>query len=140
MVHVLKLCVGIRDIAHLREVQAARLLTNPPLRHLTRSGPRRVAEIVESGSIYWVISGAILARQRIIGIEPAQRENGTPCAALLLDPQLVPVTGRPTKPFQGWRYLEEAAAPPDLADMAAAEGADALPEDMRRALQALGLI
>ena len=139
MLHILKLCVGIRDIAHLHEVQAARLAHYAPLRHQTRSFPRRAAEITDGGSLYWVISGAILVRQRITAIEHERRDDGTVCAGLHLDPILVPVSGRATRPFQGWRYLEAAAAPPDITATEAA-GADALPESMRRELQALGLI
>jgi hypothetical protein len=52
---------------------------------------------------------------------------------------LVPVMGRPTRPFQGWRYLEAEAAPADLGE-AGRGGVEALPEAMRRELQALGLL
>ena len=140
MLHILKLAVGIRDIAHLRAVQAARLAGNPPLRHQTRSFPRRAAEVIDGGSIYWVISGSILVRQRIVAIEAERWDDGTACAGLHLDPELVAVAGRPTRPFQGWRYLEAEAAPPDLADVGEAGGVEALPEAMRRELQALGLL
>ena len=139
MLHILKLAVGIRDIAHLRTVQAARLAAAPPLRHQTRSVPRRAEEIADGGSIYWVISGSILVRQRIIAIEPDRWDDGTPCAGLHLDPTLIPVAGRPTRPFQGWRYLAPDAAPPDLGTTEAG-GTDTLPEAMRRDLQALGLL
>lgn len=136
----MKLAVGIRDVAHLHSVQAARLASDPPLRHRTRNFPRRAAEITAGGSIYWVVSGAVLVRQRILDIAPDQWEDGSACAALLLDPALVPVAGRPVRAFQGWRYLEAAAAPPDLAALAPAEGAEAMPEPMRRELRALGLL
>ncbi len=140
MLHILKLSVGIRDVAHLQAVQAARLARDPPLRTQTRNFPRRVAEVVDGGSIYWVISGSILVRQRIVAIAPDRWDDGTACAGLQLDPVLVLVCGRPTKPFQGWRYLAAEAAPADLVAMAGAAGADELPESMRRDLQALGLL
>ena len=85
-----------------------------PLRHLTRHSPRRAEEIISGGSLYWVIAGTLLLRQRIISVEPAVREDGSACAALMLDPVLVAVTGRPVKAFQGWRYLPAEDAPPDL--------------------------
>src|SRR5262245_48904987 len=105
MLHLMKLAVGIRDIQHLREVQKHRLATRPPLRHRTRNFPRRAEEIVAGGSIYWVIAGAMVVRQRITEVVEDRYEDGSACAALHLDPRLVPVAGRPTKPFQGWRYL-----------------------------------
>ena len=140
MLHLMKLAVGIRDLAHLQAVQAARLATDPPLRHRTRNHPRRAAELLDGGSIYWVISGTLLARQRITDIDPAEWDDGRACAALILDPHLVTLAGRPTRAFQGWRYLEAAAAPPDFAAISGAQGAEDLPEAMRRELIALGLL
>lgn len=139
MLHILKLAVGIRDLAHLRAVQAARLAANPPLRHQTRNTPRRSLEITDGGSLYWVISGSILARQPITAIQPDLWDDGTPCASFHLDPTIIPVAGRPTRPFQGWRYLEPDAAPPDL-DTTQSGNTEALPDSLRRELQALGLI
>jgi hypothetical protein len=133
---MLKLAVGIRDIAHLRAVQAARLAQGGPLRTQTRTGPRRAAEVVDGGSIYWVIAGSILVRQRIVDVQPDLWDDGSACVGLHLDPGLVAVSGRPTRPFQGWRYLEAADAPADLVGGEVA----GLPDGMRRELRALGLI
>jgi hypothetical protein len=140
MLHMLKLAAGIRDVPHLQAVQAARLARDPPLRTQTCNSPRRAAEVVDGGSIYWVISGSILVRQRIVAIGPDRWDDGTACAGLQLDPVLVPVQGRPTRPFQGWRYLEPEAAPADLVEAVGAAGVEALPDAMRRDLQALGLL
>ncbi len=139
MLHLMKLAVGITDLPHLVAVQAERGRANPPLRHVTRNHPRRAAEVLDGGSIYWVIAGSMLARQRILDIQAAE-EGGERRTALLLDTTLVPLIGRATRPFQGWRYLDPAAAPADLAAGAAAAGADALPPGLRRDLQALGLL
>ena len=84
--------------------------------------PRRAAEIVGQGSLYWVIGGTMLLRQKLAGIEPSVRTDGTPCAALLLDPDLVTVRARPVKAFQGWRYLRAEDAPDDLGTGEAEEG------------------
>ena len=137
MLHLTKLAVGVRDIAHLAQLQARRLEQDPPLRHQTRNFPRRAEEILAGGSIYWVITGATLVRQRIVDIRPDAWDDGTSCAGLILDPLLVPVAARPTKPFQGWRYLEDADAPPDIAT---SKGAKGLPEALQRELAALGLL
>ena len=61
--------------------------------------------------MYWVISGSMLVRQRIVDIIEDQRDDGEACTGLVLDPRLVPLAGRPTKPFQGWRYLRPDEAP-----------------------------
>ncbi len=145
MLHLTKLCVGIRDIAHLAEVQAARQAAGVALRHLTLSMPRRAEEVLEGGSLYWVIAGAMVVRQRLTGIVPATREDGSNGTALMLDPVLVAVAARPTRPFQGWRYLAPEAAPPDLANRTpgrgrAARELAALPAALRRELESLCLL
>ena len=122
MLHLTKLAVGVRDIDHLRELQAERAVRSPPLRHRTRSFPRRHQEVIDGGSMYWVISGSMLVRQRIVDIVEDRRDDGTACTGLLLDPKLVPLTGRPTKPFQGWRYLRPDEAPRDLITRPARQG------------------
>ncbi len=138
MVHILKLAVGIRDIAHLRHVQSVRQAATPPLRHQTRNGPRRKDEIIQDGSIYWVISGAVLVRQRVLDITEDQWDDGSRCAGLVLDPALIQVEGRPVKAFQGWRYLEAADAPADLTEADFAP--EAMPPALRQQLRALCLI
>ena len=140
MVHLMKLAVGIKDIAHLRRVQAGRMASSPPLRHQTRSFPRRAPELADGGSIYWVIGGAMLVRQRVLDVIEDRWDDASKCAGLVLDPDLVPVEGRPVKAFQGWRYLEDAAAPADVAEQGRATGTDALPAELRQHLQALCLL
>lgn len=140
MLHLMKLAVGVRDIAHLREVQARRATQDPPLRHQTRSTPRRAAELVAGGSIYWVVAGTMLVRQRVLDVVDDRWDDATRCAGLLLDPALVPVEGRPVKAFQGWRYLTDADAPADVSAHGPARGADGLPDGLRRELRALCLL
>jgi len=139
MLHIIKLAVGVRDLAHLAEIQQARATSDPPLRHRTRNTPKRADEITAGGSIYWVISRAILARQRITAVIRDHWEDGSACAGLVLDPELIRVAARAAKPFQGWRYLNAADAPPDLGT-APASGVDDLPEPMRLALSQLALL
>jgi hypothetical protein len=140
MLHLTKLCVGVRDIDHLREWQAERAERNPPLRHRTRSFPRRHREVTDGGSMYWVINGSMLVRQRILDIVEDRRDDGSACAGFVLDPALVPLAGRPTRPFQGWRYLPPEAAPPDLVVGTRARGEDRLPPALRRELRVLCLL
>ena len=139
MLHIAKLAVGVRDVAHLRAIQAARVATDAPLRHYTRSVPRRAVEIAAGGSIYWVVAGAMIVRQRVLQVTEDRWEDGTRCAALELDPALVQVLGRPTKAFQGWRYLSPEDAPADLEAGAAVEDGE-LPAALRAQLRALCLL
>jgi hypothetical protein len=140
MLHLTKLAVGVRDIEHLRELQAERAEKNPPLRHRTRNFPRRQQEVIDGGSMYWVVNGSMLVRQRVLDIIEDSWDDGSACAGLVLDPRLVPLAGRPTKPFQGWRYLRPAEAPPDLPAIARARGVASLPPTLRRELQVLCLL
>ncbi len=139
MLHIAKLAVGVRDVAHLRDIQARRALIEPPLRHRTRNLPRRAAEIVDGGSLFWVVAGTMLVRQRILDVRPDIWDDRSRCAALILDPALVALTPRPIRPFQGWRYLAPDAAPADLDSSRDADHV-AMPEPLRRALQELCLL
>jgi hypothetical protein len=140
MLHLTKLAVGVRDVDHLRALQAERAKRDPPLRHRTRNFPRRADEVTDGGSIYWVICGFMQARQRILDIVEDHWSDGSACAGLVLDPALAPLVGRPTKPFQGWRYLAAEDAPPDLPVARPVPGEAGLPPTLRRELRALCLI
>ncbi len=138
MVHLLKLSVGIRDVAHLRAVQRERAAVDPPLRNRTRQMPKRAAEIIDGGSIFWVIAGVVQCRQRILDITEDTKLDGTSCAALMLDPSVTLVEARPVRPFQGWRYLDRPAAPPDIVE--GAGHGPGLPQALRLALTELCLL
>ena len=133
--HLLKLCVGCRDRESLAAFQKGRLEATGMNAHVTRQTPRRAKEILDGGSLFWVIDGMIALRQRITDIEPFVDADGVRRCRLHLDLELVPVRPRPHRPFQGWRYLKDEEAPPDLdAD------ADDMPEELRRHLAGLGLL
>ena len=140
VLHLIKLSVGPKDVAELRVLQQRRVQGDPPLRHLTRMMPKRAAELLDGGSIYWVVAGLLCVRQRLVDIRTEPGKDGTDHAALILDPELVPVEARRIKPFQGWRYLEGAATPPDIGKAAAAQGIESLPPKLLRELQDLCLL
>jgi hypothetical protein len=110
------------------------------LRHRTRNFPRRRDEVVAGGSMYWVIAGTTIARQPIADIVEDRRDDGTPCTSFIFDPEIVLLSGRPTRAFQGWRYLEPEAAPADLPSLGAILGLDNLPDAMRNELRSLCLL
>lgn len=135
--HIIKLSVGVEDIEHLARLQKGRLEKTADLRHVTRNTPRRAAEILAGGSIYWVIKGFIRARQPIIDIRPVERDDGRAACALVLEPGLVRTELRNFRPFQGWRYLEKESAPPDAAPGYQGEE---VPGEMMQELKKLGLL
>ena len=142
--HLIKLCVGCDSIQDLEEWIAQkqkgrkRKKLAPEHIHTTRMVPKRAEEILGGGSIYWVIRGEILCRERILDIRPFVDKDGVGRCRLMLDPKCVPVRPRPFRAFQGWRYLDHKDAPPDLARIA--RGAMKMPEPLRRELRELGLL
>jgi hypothetical protein len=99
--------------------------------------PRRKNEIIPGGSLYWVIKGAILCRQPISALQPVKGSDGIERCRIVFKPKIVIVRPTPRRAFQGWRYLLEADAPPDMPKTAAAAS---LSDDMRRDLAELGLL
>ncbi|HEY1941847.1 MAG TPA: DUF1489 domain-containing protein [Roseiarcus sp.] len=142
--HLIKLCVGADSIADLEEWIALRVAERrargEPARHphITRMVPKRGEDLLDGGSLYWVIKGQIAARQRLSDVEPFVDADGVGRCRLWLDPLVVPVRPRPFRAFQGWRYLAAKDAPSDLDE--AGVGAAAMPEELRRALGELGLL
>lgn len=142
--HLIKLSVGIDDVEHLASVQRRRLALREKagepaeLMHVTRSFPRLADEVLDGGSIYWVIRGAIRVRQKIVDLRDAVNEAGKPACGIVLDPELVQTRRRTFRAFQGWRYLKNEDAPPDLT--AGEAEADELPDEMAVELRELGLL
>lgn len=137
-IHLLKLSVGSASIETLARWQARRLAEIGYLFHRTRHGPRRADEVLDGGSIYWVIQRYVQVRQRIIGVERTKDPDGMRCCHLILDPELVRTRPQPRRPHQGWRYLSPADAPPDIGPVI--EGEELPPPEMAAELRALGLI
>lgn len=132
-VHLVKLCVGAdtpEDLRRWRAARAARGLDSPVW---TRQTPKRAADLLDGGSLYWVFKGRILIRQRILALNTRESEGRSICE-IGLGEELIATAPAPRRPFQGWRYLEPDAAP---ADLGGGDGAD-LPDDLARALKELG--
>ena len=117
--HMIKLSVGTESVEDLREWQAGILAKKrkkkqkPELFHWTRMMPKQKAEVLNGGSIYWVIKGYIRARQRILDLDQRIDDEGQPYCAIVLDPPLIPTELRSFRAFQGWRYFDPADVPPD---------------------------
>ena len=140
--NLMKLAVGIESPEHLAEVQKRRLSGaraggDGKLCHITRNTPRRSAELLSGGSIFWVIKGRIRVRQRLIDIETDSDREGRRQCRLVLDPRLVAVAAWRCRAFQGWRYLLPENTPPD-SEIYPADAA--LPGALAEELRELGLL
>ena len=99
--------------------------------------PRRGDELLQGGSIYWVIKGLIQVRQKILVLREVRGEDGIRRCDIILDQALVLTRPHPRRAFQGWRYLPGEDAPNDLG-LSDLDG-DEIPEEMRAELIELGL-
>ena len=127
--HLIKLCVGVDEVGELSEWCARERRT---IVH-TRQTPKRATEILEGGSLYWVVKGQIQVRQAIIGIETLGEKGMTRCEVELARSPVL-TTPQPRRAFQGWRYLTVGDAPPDLPT---AEGGE-IPGELAAQLRSLG--
>ncbi len=142
--NLIKLCVGAESVEDLEEwigerLAEARARGLPAEQfHTTRMMPTRGAELLDGGSLYWVIKGNVQCRQRLTEIRPFTDGDGISRCHLVLEPTVVRTHWQPRRAFQGWRYLTAADAPADLA--ADSAGWQVLPPDLRSELASLGLL
>ena len=137
--NLIKLSVGTKGLDDLRAWQAGPGRGHDGLpRHVTRMWPKREAELLDGGSIFWVVKRAVLCRQRILRLEEARWDDGIRRCALVLDPELVRVTPAPRRVFQGWRYLPAAEAPRDLGGWS--DAGEELPPRLSMALAEMGVV
>ena len=138
MINLLKLCVGADSVEDLLDWQSSQRPHWPQGKaiHVTRMWPKREAEVLE-GSLYWVIKGVILARQRITDLQQVDLGDGISRCALVLDAEVIRTEAAPRRPFQGWRYLDPKDSPRDLPQGRAKD--DPLPPALAQALAEIGL-
>ncbi len=133
--HLLKLSVGTDSVEHLEGFIKHRAAAHGRPFHTTRMVPKRADELLDGGSIYWVIKGQVQARQRLEEIDVFTDGEGIRRCRLVLAPKLVRTQWQPRRPFQGWRYLKQADIPDDLTP-----GEQAIPAELRAELSELGLM
>ena len=139
-VNLIKLSVGSESVDTLivwQDSYRQRFEDGLP-RHVTRMWPKREAEILNGGSIYWVIKGVVQCRQRILRLDEVIGDDGIRRCAIVLDPKLHRTQNALKRPFQGWRYLKPEDTPADLPKNR--EQDDALPDDLNRALAEIGVL
>lgn len=142
--HLIKLCVGADSIEDLRDWVSRRALVaiaaglEPSSSHTTRMIPKRADELLDGGSLYWVIKGQVQARQPLLDLKTFKDADGITRCELVLGPEVIETEPQPKRAFQGWRYLTDEDAPRDLMSLGA-DGGD-LPMELRRELAELGLL
>ena len=139
-INLVKLSVGSQTVSDLVAWQ-----NNPRAqgadgypRHVTRMWPKREKEIVNGGSIYWVIKGQIQCRQKIIRLDEIIGNDGIRRCAIVLDKDLILTTIASRRAFQGWRYLNPIDTPNDL--NATRQNEETLPPVLAGALADIGVI
>lgn len=138
-VNLVKLSVGTESVDSLaawQDLRRAQTEDGLP-RHVTRMWPKREKEILNGGSIYWVIKGSILCRQKVLRLDEVIGQDGIRRCAIVLDPVLHRTAPTLKRPFQGWRYLKVEDSPVDLPHGRDCD--DDIPEDLNLALAELGL-
>lgn len=142
LLHMIKLVVGVDDLDDFAAWHAKSLFSHDGRTvnavH-TRNWPRRQGELLEGGSIYRVIKGRILCRQKIVDFAEGQNDEYGRHCMILVEPEIIQTVAQPHRPFQGWRYLTAKDAPQDRGKYGANDEKDA-PEDLKEALRASGLL
>ncbi len=137
--NIIKLCVGAESVEDLLAWHESHhgVWTAGTTEHITRMWPKREAELLNGGSLYWVIKGVVQARQRLLGLEERRGADGILRCALVLDAEVVRTQAAQRRPFQGWRYLDPAESPRDLPKGRSRD--DVLPAGLALALAEIGL-
>ncbi len=144
MLNLVKLCVGIASIEELQanidfrvEQKRAKGKSTEQI-HTTRMVPKRRDELLEKGSLYWVIKGNVQVRQILIDIRPFVDKEGIRRCDIVMEPRLIATYWQPRRAFQGWRYLKPEDAPLDIGNSKG--GLIELPPELRLELSNLGLL
>jgi hypothetical protein len=138
--HIIKLAVGAEDIEDVATYQKRRQNARGNFQHRTRMMPSRAKDVLDGGSMYWVIRGLIQLRQPIVGLHQKKDDNGRAYCLIELVPVHIAVEATAKRPFQGWRYLKAEEAPRDLPRGGRAYVDPKMPQDLRQELRRLGLL
>lgn len=131
--HMTKIAFGAESPAHLRQ-RLESYAEAGEVRLTTRYLPKRHEEMVD-GSLYWILNHTLVGRSPILGF----MDNGQGRTWIRLRPELIPVRSIPKRAHQGWRYLEDKDAPPDLGGEGT-DGLDEMPSKMLGDLMKMGLV
>ena len=138
-IHLIKLCVGVVNIEQLLSWQSVKSFDyngKVAVKHITRNFPKRGEELLDGGSLYWVIKGSVLARNKIIGLDETFDPEGKRMCSIVLEVPSVLTEPKQHRPFQGWRYYTQDRVPSDIK---AGGQYDDMSQEMLAELRELGL-
>ena len=129
--HLTRIAFGCSGLDML-EARVAERASDGVIALTTRYRPKRFEELI-GGSLYWIIKHKLVARMEIVNFiedEAIKKWN------ILVKLPLIAVQPFPRRAHQGWRYLNDGDAPPDLSG---GVGSAALPAALTAELAGLGL-
>lgn len=129
--HLTKVAYGAQSLEEMRSWFATR---GDEARLTTRYLPKRHEEIVPGGSLFWIFKHQLVMRSPILRFEEA--EGGK--THIVIAATLIDVMPKPKRAHQGWRYLDDADAPRDLAE--GETTGDVMPGHLASDLARLGLV
>lgn len=133
--HLTRVAFGAASLADLvSRIESNR--TGNTIRLTTRFLPKRHAEVVDGGSLYWIIKHQLVGRARVLAFE--DRPDGR--IDMVLEAKVTPVNPIPRRAHQGWRYLNATDAPTDLGHVNEGEDVSDLPPTLLTELAELSLI
>ena len=143
-VHMIKLIVGAESLEQYAQWQESQVMDyhgQSAVPCMTRFMPKRADEILRSdGSLYRVLKSRVQCRSKILGFEMVEIEGQGKKCMIMQSPEIMTVLNAPHRPFQGWRYFDDAKAPNDRGVYVLGQDEDEPPEEMSEELRAAGLL
>ncbi|MEO7915546.1 MAG: DUF1489 domain-containing protein [Novosphingobium sp.] len=129
--HLTKVAYGAQSAEDLHSWFASR---GTEARLTTRYLPKRHAEILDGGSLFWIYKHQLIARSPILRFEEAEQGR----THIVIGTELIDVYPQPKRAHQGWRYLSDEDAPRDLSS--GEDVGEVMPGRLASDLAKLGLV
>lgn len=143
-INFLRTGVGVSSVDHLYEIQNSFRNMKDGGRDyaflITRRTPTRANELINGGSVYWIINRQICVRQTIADIQTLEDEEGKNYCRIVMEKDLTLTHPVSQRHIQGWRYLAQEKAPADLRPFDPSGNHDDINSELADKLAAAGLL